>query len=120
MNLYGLIRLVGKPVLQKTNDKGVSVSTFTGVYNEQRKVGDKYVEDPHFLEFVIWDKAAEFVCDRFNQGDLIYIESATPRQRKWVDDDGNKRSKIVFRINNFRRVSQPKNREETVSIETKE
>lgn len=106
MLLTGLVRLVARPTLSKT-DQGVSVSTFTGVYNEKRKAQDKLVNDSHFLDFVIWDKAAEFVCDRFDKGDLVYIESATPRQRKWVDDEGKKHSKIVFRVNSFQRVSRP-------------
>jgi single-stranded DNA-binding protein len=110
MILTGLIRLVAKPDLQRTPE-GVAVSTFTGVFNEKRKSQDKLVEDAHYLDFTIWDKAAEFVCDRFDKGDLIYIESATPRQRKWVDNDGKKHSKIIFRINSFQRVSRPQRNE---------
>jgi single-stranded DNA-binding protein len=106
MLLTGLIRLVQRPELSKT-EQNVSVSSFTGVFNEKRKTQDKLVEDAHYLDFVIWDKAAEFVCDRFDKGDLIYIESATPRQRKWVDGEGKKHSKIVFRVNSFQRVSRP-------------
>lgn len=107
MNTYGLIRLVAKPELRKT-DAGVSVASFVGVFNEQRKVDGKIVEDAHFLDFIIWDKAAEYVCEKFDKGDLIYIASATPRVRNWTDNDGNKRNKVVFRINNFQKVSSPK------------
>ena len=110
MQLHGLIRLVEKPELRKTND-GVSVCSFTGVFNERRKIDDKFVEDAHFLDFVIWDKAAEFVCDRFDKGDRLYVGSATPRQKKWVDSDGKKRSQIIFRINEFEKVSSPKRQE---------
>jgi single-stranded DNA-binding protein len=110
MLLTGLVRLVARPVLEKT-EQNVSVSSFTGVFNEKRKTQDKVVEDAHFLDFVIWDKAAEFVCDRFDKGDLIYIESATPRQRRWTDGEGKKHSKIVFRINSFVRVSRPQKNE---------
>lgn len=105
---YGLIRLVAKPELSHT-ENNVAVSTFIGVFNEKRKSQDKVVEDAHFLDFVIWDKAADYVCNKFDKGDLIYIESATPRQRKWTDKEGNKHSKIVFRVNSFYRVSSPKN-----------
>jgi single-stranded DNA-binding protein len=106
MNLHGLIRLVKKPQLEKT-DNDISVCTFTGVYNERRKTPDKVVDDAHYLDFTIWDKAADFVCDKFDKGDLIYIESATPRQRKWVDAEGKKHSRIIFRVNSFQRVSRP-------------
>ena len=112
LNLIGCVRLAAKPVLEHT-DQNVPVSSFTGVFNERRKSQDKIVEDAHFLDFVIWDKAAEFVCDRFDKGDLLYVE-ATPRQRKWTDGDGKKHSRIVFRVNSFERVSRPNRQENEV------
>lgn len=116
MFLSGLIRLVEKPILRETDNK-VAVCSFVGVFNERRKTQDKYVDDPHFLDFVIWDKAAEFVCNRFDKGDRIYIESATPRQRKWEDDQGKKHSKIVFRINSFVKVDSPRRENQQQVIE---
>jgi single-strand DNA-binding protein len=116
MNTYGLVRLVHKPELRKTQEE-ISVSTFTVVFNERRKVNNEYVEDPHFLDCVIWDKAAEYVCNNLDKGDLLYIASATPRQRKWTDSEGKKRSQIVFRINDFQRMPRLKNETEKVAEE---
>ena len=119
MITYGLFRLAERPALSETKEK-VHYSSFTGVFNERRKVDGKYIDDPHFLDFVIWDKAADYVCEKFDKGDLIYVSSATPRQRKWTDDDGNKRSRIVFRINNFTKVSSPNRDPELITAETSE
>ena len=111
MIAHGVLRFVAKPVL-KTIGSGTSLCEFTLVDNERRKVGDKIVETAHFFDFVIWDKAADVVAKHFDKGDLIEIVSATVRQEKW-EKDGQKRSKIVFRVNDFKFVSNKAKSTET-------
>lgn len=119
MKLTGIGRFVAKPELKQTKD-GISVSEFSLVYNERRKVADKLVEQAHFFDFVIWDKAADLVCKSFDKGDIIYIVSATPRQDRWQDANGNKRSRVVFRIDEFSFVPYQKRKETEVEAENNE
>ena len=107
MKTTGICRFAAKPELKHTNE-GVALSEFTLVYNEKRKTQDKLHEQAHFFDCVIWDKAAEVVCTHFYKGDLIYVVQATPRQDRWEDKDGNKRSRIVFRIDSFEFVPYQK------------
>jgi single-strand DNA-binding protein len=105
MNSYGILRFVAKPELRETSS-GVKFANFSLAYNERRKDknGDP-VDTAHFLEFEIWDRGAEVLCDMFDKGDPIFIESSTPRQHTWEDKtSGQKRSKIVFRIDRFKPV----------------
>lgn len=106
---YGIGRFVAKPELKQTT-QGVAIAEFTLVFNEKRKVADKLLEQPHFFDFVIWDKAAELVCKTFDKGDIINVVSATPRQNKWEDKEGKKHSKVIFRIDSFEFVPHQKSR----------
>lgn len=114
MKTSGIGRFVAKPELKTTKD-GTFLSEFTLVYNEKRKVGEKLLEQAHYFDFVIWDKAADVVCKYFDKGDLIYIVQATPRQDRWEDKDGNKRSRVIFRVDNFEFVPNQKRKENTES-----
>lgn len=116
MKSYGLVRFVSKPELKHTKD-GTPLCEFVGVYNERRKVGDKLLEQAHFLDFVIWDKAAELVAEKFDKGSLIYIVSSTVRQDRWEDKDGNKRSRIIFRVDEFQFVPSQKAKEQEVNTQ---
>lgn len=116
MQMTGIARFAQDPELKYT-DKNVAVAEFALAFNERRKVGENLVEKTHFLDFVIWDKAAELVCKEFRKGDPIYIQSSTPRQDKWVDKENKNRSRIVFRIDSFQFLPYPKKRDELTTQE---
>ncbi len=111
LKLYGYGRFTADPVVKYTTDKNVAVCEFTLAWNEKRKVNDQLVENVHFLEFVIWDKAAELVGRDFKKGSPIFIVSATPRLDRWEDKEGNKRQRVLFRVDEFSYVPRDKNRE---------
>jgi single-stranded DNA-binding protein len=96
MKLFGVGCFVQKPELRHVKD--TCVCEFSLVFNERRKSTDERVA--HFLDFVVWDSAAELIVDSCDKGDLLQIE-AMPRQDKWVDKEGRKRSRIVFRLEKF-------------------
>lgn len=98
MTLSGVGRFVRDPDMKAVND--THVCEFSLAVNEFRKVGGERKKFAHFFDFVIWDKAAEVINEYCNKGDLIEIR-ATPRQDKWQDKDGNNRSRIVFRVDEF-------------------
>lgn len=114
MKAFGLLRFAEDPELRHTKD-GVAFAEFALVFSEKRKSQDKLIENPHFLDFVIYDKAAEVVCRDFKKGNVIYVESATPRQQKWTTEEGAKRSRVVFRINEFAYVPRNKVNAETTT-----
>jgi single-strand DNA-binding protein len=98
MTLSGVGRFVRDPDMKAVND--THVCEFSLAVNEFRKVGGERKKFAHFFDFVIWDKAAEVINEYCNKGDLIEVR-ATPRQDKWQDKDGNNRSRIVFRVDEF-------------------
>ncbi len=98
MTLSGVGRFVRDPELKAVGD--THVCEFSLAVNEYRKVGGERKKFAHFFDCVIWDKAAEVIAEYCSKGELIEIR-ATPRQDKWKDGDGNNRSRIVFRIDEF-------------------
>lgn len=99
MKLCGHGRVVADPELRETPNS--HVVNFSLAFNERRVVNGEVKETAHFLNFEIWDKAAELMARMAKKGTLMAVE-ATPRQERWENDEGQKRSRIVFRVDNFR------------------
>lgn len=101
--IYGLGRLVADPELQeiKSNEgKSTYVARFTLASNEYRKVNDEKVTYTSFFDCEVWDTGAKALCDIVQKGDLIAV-TGRPRQNKWETQDGEKRSRIIFRVEEF-------------------
>jgi single stranded DNA-binding protein len=101
--LTGVGRFVADPELKQLEN--TCVCEFSLVSDEVRSVKGQKEKVPLFLDFNIWDKAAETVVKYCKKGDQFWY-CATPRQEKWVDKaTGKNRSKIVFRVDDFRLLS---------------
>lgn len=98
MSVSGVGRLTRDPETKAVGD--TCVCEFSLAVNEYRKVGEERKKFAHFFDFVIWDRAAEVVAKYCKKGDLLEVR-ATPRQDRWEDGEGNKRSRIVFRVDEF-------------------
>jgi single-strand DNA-binding protein len=96
-NCVFLGRLTHDPEVRYVNEK--AVLNFTIALNEKYKSGDKYVENVSFLDIVAWERKAEVIAEYFNKGDLILVH-ASARTESW-EKEGQRRSKIVFRLNDF-------------------
>jgi single-strand DNA-binding protein len=72
----------------------LAVSDF---YND--KAGNKQ-EDVSYIDIDAFAKKAELIRDHFKKGDHIFVEGRL-KQNKWEDADGNKRSKLIVRLDNF-------------------
>lgn len=96
MIMNGVGRFVKQPELKEVNS--THVCEFSLAVNEYRNTGTER-KVVHFLDFVIWDKAAEVITKYCNKGDMIFV-SATPRQDRW-ESDGRNHSRVVFRVNQF-------------------
>jgi len=118
MKAYGIGRFVSDPELKQYEN--THVCNFTLAVNEYRKDREgNRKEYTNFFDFVIWDKAAELIKKYKVKGDQIFIKDATARQDKWVDNNGQNRSKVVFRVNDFEFVGY-RQRQETESNTTEQ
>jgi single-strand DNA-binding protein len=104
MKAIGIGRLVRDPELKEVND--TVVCEFSLATDEYRKVNGERKQFTSFLDCVIWDKAAEVLVKYRKKGDPLYVET-TVRQHKW-EKDGQKKSRIVFRVDNFTLLSRGK------------
>jgi len=104
MTMCGAGRLTSDPELRtvkrRDNDSETCVCDFSLAVNEFRNVGGERKKFSHFFDFVIWDKAAQLIARECKKGDEIQIK-ATPRLDRWEDADGNKRSRVIFRVDEF-------------------
>lgn len=114
MKGHGILRFVKKPELKETPN-GTKFSNFFLCWNERRKdANGVWVDTPNFYEFEVWAEGAESLCKTYDQGDPIYVDQYTPRQHTWIDKtSGEKRSKIVFRLDHFSQCPRMKAKDET-------
>ena len=88
------------PELNDVND--TSVVRFTLAINEYRKSRDgEKNKNVNYLDFEAWDTGATTIGKYCRKGDEIAV-LASARQDKWTDKEGNRRSKIKFRVNKFK------------------
>lgn len=97
-NAHGTLRVAADPQVRPVGE--TKVAKIVGVMSEKQGKTDK--ESVNFFDLELWDTAADFVEKNVVKGDTIVVNSCTPRQQSWEDKEtGQKRSKIVFRVNNF-------------------
>ena len=67
-----------------------------------------------FFDFEAWDKTAELIAQFFFKGDFLEVV-AEAREDKWTTEEGNKRSRVVFRVNQMHFSNAPKGNKEKES-----
>ena len=77
-------RLVRDPEERKTS-AGKSVCSFCVAVND-----DFNKDKTYYIDFIAWDKKAEFVCTYFHKGSMIAVQGKLTT-RTWEDKNGNKR-----------------------------
>ena len=78
-----------------------SVVAFTLAQNRKYKTkSGEEREDTVFIDCEAWGKTGEPLTKYAKKGKGIVVE-ATMRQQSWQDKDGNKRSKIMLRVERF-------------------
>ena len=108
--------MVQDPQLTEVND--TNVIRFTLAINEYRK--SKYGEknkQVNYLDFEAWDSGATTIGRYCKKGDEIAVICGA-RQDKWTDKEGNRRSKIKFRVNKFKLFSNNRPREDEDDLVT--
>lgn len=77
----------------KTTQSGTSVCQFSICVNNRKKDGDKWVDEPNWIDVIFFGNRAESIKQYLSKGSLVFV-SGRLRQNRWEDKDGNKRSKI--------------------------
>jgi single-strand DNA-binding protein len=114
--IFGEGRLVADPELKDVGS--TVVASFTLVCNEYRRVNDESVKEPHFFDFKAWDTGAKTIAEKAKKGDRVFFE-ARARQERWEDKTtGQKRSKVVFRLENFTIVPKLQSDDKVQDAET--
>ena len=115
-NCHFIGRMVQDPQLTEVND--TNVIRFTLAINEYRKSKDgEKNKQVNYLDFEAWDSGATTIGRYCIKGDEIAVICGA-RQDKWTDKEGNRRSKIKFRVNKFKLFSNNRPREDEDDLVT--
>lgn len=105
MNVVALIgRVVADPELRYT-PSGVAVTTFT-IAVDRRFKSESGEKQTDFFDVVAWRQRAEFAANYLTKGRLIGVQGSL-QQRSWVQQDGQKRSKIEVVADNLQGLDKP-------------
>ena len=109
LNVVALVgRMVADPELKYT-PSGVAVCTFTIAVNRWSK-SESGERETDFIDIVAWRQRAEFAANYLTKGRLVGV-SGRLQQRSWVQQDGQKRSKIQVVASDVQGLDSPKERQ---------
>ena len=98
-------RLAADPVLKNHERPGkapTSLTNFTLAVNRQYKKADGTpAEKTQFLDFEVWDTAAETIANFCKKGELLIIDRASACSYPVTLEDGTKVNRTVFRVDKF-------------------
>ena len=90
-------RLVADPQLRQTQ-AGKSVATFRIACDRNRKGHDGQTQ-ADFIDVVVWEHTAEFVCRNFAKGSLIAVDGRL-QTRNYQDKNGVNKTAVEVVANN--------------------
>ncbi len=94
-----IVRLTREPELRYT-PAGVPVASVSAANNRVYGSGENKKETVSYFDLVFWNKSGEIITEYGKKGMQIAIEGKLS-QRRWEDQDGNKRSKIEIVVETF-------------------
>lgn len=92
-------RLTRDPELRYT-PSGTAVASFSIANNRTYAVAGEKKEEVSFFDCIAWAKLGEIITEYCKKGQRIAVEGRI-QQRRWEDQDKNKKSKIELVIENF-------------------
>lgn len=92
-------RLTRDPELRYTPG-GTAVASFTLASNKTFTQNGEKKDQVSYFDCVVWSKMGEIITEYCKKGKLIAIEGRL-QQRRWDDQDGNKKSKIEIVVDTF-------------------
>ena len=92
-------RLTRDPELRYT-PSGTAVASFSIANNRSYAVAGEKKEQVSYFDCIAWSKLGEIITEYCKKGQRIAVEGRL-QQRRWEDQDKNKKSKIEMVIENF-------------------
>lgn len=92
-------RLTRDPELRYT-PSGTAVASFSIANNRSYAVAGEKKEQVSYFDCIAWSKLGEIITEYCKKGQRIAVEGRL-QQRRWEDQDKNKKSKIELVIENF-------------------
>lgn len=111
-------RLTRDPELRYT-PSGMAVASFSLANNRSYSTGGEKKDQVSYFDCVAWSKMGEIITEYCKKGKQIAVEGRL-QQRRWDDQDGNKKSKIEIVVENFQFLSGGKGQEEEYHPEPSE
>lgn len=106
LNVVALVgRLVADPELKYT-PSGVAVSTLT-IAVDRRFKSESGEKQTDFFDIVCWRQSAEFAANYLSKGRLVSVQGKL-QQRSWVQQDGQKRSKVEVVADSIQGLDRPR------------
>lgn len=94
-------KFTSDPVLSKVDDTSY-VHFRLSITRKFKKTDGSNGLQINYLDFEVWDTAAEVIARNFKQGDTIIITNASARSETYKDVTNNKILNIVrFRVDRF-------------------
>lgn len=113
MNLCLFVGNLAKDVELRELPSGTKVAKVRLAVNNKRR--DDLPQETAFLDLEAWDSAAEYLATTFKKGSRIFVQCSV-KNDNWTSKDGQKKSRTVFRINNFGAVQKTKRVEEVDDV----
>ena len=92
-------RLTRDPELRYT-PSGTAVASFSVANNRTYAVSGEKKEQVSYFDCIAWSKLGEIITEYCKKGQRIAIEGRL-QQRRWEDQENNKKSKIELVVENF-------------------
>ena len=109
MNNIQLLATITRDIELKYTQSGAAIASFGVAYNEKRKQPDgSYQDVAHFFDVTAFGKRGETVNQWFRKGSKILISGSLDYQ-SWTTQDGQKRSKIGIKLNDFDFIDKNEN-----------
>lgn len=102
MNSFNVIGRLCKDVELRRTQDGTACCSFT-LAVKRPKVKDT----TDFLDFVVWQQGAEYLCQYGHKGDIVGVTGSLTT-REWTDKDGNKRKSVETRCDSVELLSSKK------------
>ena len=101
-------RLTADPELRRTQNGTACCSFSLAVKRPRAK------DTTDFLNFVVWQQGAEYLCQYGHKGDLVGV-SGYLTSRNWEDNNGNKRTAFEVVCDNVELISSKKSAESSTN-----
>lgn len=104
LNRVVLIGRLTRDAELRYTPSGTGVANFSLANNRTYVADGEKKEDVSYFDCIAWSKLGEIITEYCKKGQKIAVEGRL-QQRRWDDQEGNKRSKIEMVVENFQFIS---------------